>query len=172
MCVSVCVCVCVCVCVWVRYRAVRGGGGALLSGGGAAAPPAGQTEGNAADCRSHTHTPGAEPAAETPAEPGQTGNTHTHTQADPGSIEDGSSPVRVSVYQVLGSQHSFHVFVLCSILRVAQTLRLLTLLTATRGAAVVAGAILSTLCGETQNEKNKNLALLCNKVFSALIRKC
>lgn len=71
----------------VRYRTVGGRGGSLLSGGGAAAPPAGQTEGDAADCRSHTHTPGAEPAAETPAEPGQTGNTHSHTPADPGNIQ-------------------------------------------------------------------------------------
>ena len=80
-CVRVCVCMCARVCVWggVRYRAVGGGGRSVLSGGGAAAPPAGQTEGAAADRRSHTHTPGAEPAAETPAESGQTGNTHTHT---------------------------------------------------------------------------------------------
>lgn len=80
-------------CVWFlrcgvccRYGAVRGGGRPDGAGGGAAAPPAGQTEGTAADRWPHTHIPGAKPAAQTPAQPGQTGNAHsslcTHTHSD------------------------------------------------------------------------------------------
>lgn len=69
--------------MWPRYRAVRRGGWAVLSGGGAAAPPAGQTEGAAADCRSHAYAAGAEPAAETPPEPGQAGNRQKRGHIDP-----------------------------------------------------------------------------------------
>lgn len=55
-----------------------------------------------------------------------------------------------------GSQHGFHVFMLRSILRVAQTLRLLRLLAATRGTAVATGAMPNTLKGKENN--NKSLA--------------
>lgn len=92
------------VCVRVRYRAVGGRGGAVCASGGAAAPPTGQTEGAAADCRSHTHTVGAESAAETPAKPGQTGNSHTntHTHTHTGRNVTEHPSACVGVTQVLG----------------------------------------------------------------------
>lgn len=96
------------VCVRVRYRAVGGRGGAVCASGGAAAPPTGQTEGAAADCRSHTHTAGTEPAAETPAKPGQTGNshtnthTHTHTHTYTSRTVNDHLSACVGVTQVLG----------------------------------------------------------------------
>lgn len=48
--------------------------------------------------------------------------------------------------------------VLCSVLRVAQTLRLLALLAATGGAAVAAGAIPTTLKGRDRVKDSKNLS--------------
>lgn len=58
-----------------------------------------------------------------------------------------------------GSQHRFHVLVLCSVLGVAQTLRLLALLAAAGSAAVAArAAIASALKGRGGTKENKNLA--------------
>lgn len=59
-----------------------------------------------------------------------------------------------------GSQHGFHLLVLHSVLRVAQTLRLLTLLAATRSAAVATGTIPTTLKGRDRMKGNKNLEAL------------
>lgn len=58
-----------------------------------------------------------------------------------------------------GSQHSFHVFVLCSVLSVAQALRLLALLAATRGSVVTAGAVSTTLMGRNRVKQDKNLTV-------------
>lgn len=55
------------------------------------------------------------------------------------------------------SQHSFHLLVLYGILGVAQTLRLLDLLAATRSAAVAAGTIPTTLKERDRMKGNKNL---------------
>lgn len=57
-----------------------------------------------------------------------------------------------------GSQHCFHILMLCSVLRVTETLWLLILLAATRGTVVNAGTISSTLRRRDGMKESKNLA--------------